>query len=170
MGGSERSGTRNGVSRIRCGVWCFPVDFTCRTASAFCMASNYKRVRVPLQDRSGNRFCRPSPHDQMDSPHYRSPASGLATERFCHGCSLLLTTPHPAFGNLAHTTCIPKILICRVRTVWRQANLQPRKGQKRSRPSQEHVQCGPFENSLFCYDAKVFLQNHAPVLLAVRQH
>ena len=80
MGGSKRSGTGNSVSRIRHGVWDRTVDFTCRIASAFGMASHYKRVRVPVQNRSGHRFCRPSPHDEMDSPYYGRPARLFGAE------------------------------------------------------------------------------------------
>jgi len=60
------------------------------------MASHYKRVRVPLQDCSGHGLRRPSAHDEMDSPHYGSPASRVATECLCRVVVTLSDGDHHA--------------------------------------------------------------------------
>jgi len=93
VGGSKRSGAGNSISRIHHGVRDRAVSIACRIAGTFGVASHNSRVRLPVQNRSRHRFCRPSPHDEMDSPNYgRSPCC-LAPGFFCHA-RLFLLTPH----------------------------------------------------------------------------
>src|SRR5580704_7454385 len=102
MGGNERSGTGNGVSGIRGGLRYHTFGVARRTARPHGVAAHYKRFRLPVQHCSGHRFCRPSPHDEMDSPYYGRPARGVASEGSCHvrNDPLKTTTTHSVSDHL----------------------------------------------------------------------